>query len=123
MALIFAILCSKSFQRKISDPLKISGKVSWPLNFPENFSDPLKNPPTGYPVLKMTNPYALTLRLLKEIVSLSSVSPLFLGARGTFLFSIFYFLYSKISFYQRSIRILLDKTLHVKIGFRIRTYI
>ena len=41
-----------------------------------------------------------TLTPLKKIVSLSSVFPLFLGARGAFLFFIFYFLYSKISFYQ-----------------------
>ena len=46
----------RDFPPKISYPLQNSHKISYPFNFPGKFSDPLKNPPTGYPVLKMTNP-------------------------------------------------------------------
>ena len=46
----------RDFPPKISYPLQNSHKISYPFNFPGKFSDPLKNPPTGYPDLKMTSP-------------------------------------------------------------------
>ena len=44
------------FSWKITERLRVSGNFPWSLNFPGNFTDPVKTRPTRYPVLKTTYP-------------------------------------------------------------------
>ena len=62
----FEIFIPLTIFQKIFIPLTIFRKIFIPFKFSGKNSDPLKNPPTGYPDLKMTH----SLMMIPDIVQL-----------------------------------------------------